>query len=204
MGTKTKCEYCKKNIDASASRCPFCQGEYTPEQVARRLKAANDGRNFGCAVLVAIVGGIYLWGSISPEKNTTQPTTVEPASGKTEAAPSTPAAIVAAEPTSSLTFAQQNAARSASQYISMSGFSRMGLIDQLSSSAGEGFDVADATAAVDSLDIDWKEQAARSAKQYLNMSGFSCKGLVEQLSSSAGEKFTVSQARYGATQAGAC
>lgn len=108
------------------------------------------------------------------------------------------------EEVQSLTRPQSNAVRSASQYLSMSGFSRKGLIDQLSSSYGDGYDKADATIAVDSLDVDWNEQAARSAAQYLEMSGFSCNGLIDQLSSSAGDKYTKDQATYGAQQAGAC
>ncbi len=86
----------------------------------------------------------------------------------------------------------------------MTGFSRNGLIHQLSSDAGEGYDVSDATIAVDSMNIDWNQQAVRSAKQYLNMMGFSCKGLIKQLSSSAGEKYTVDQATYGAKHADGC
>lgn len=105
---------------------------------------------------------------------------------------------------SGLTPGQANAMRSAEQYLSMTGFSRQGLIDQLSSNAGEGYSVSDATAAVDSLSVNWNENAARSAKQYLQMTGFSCKGLIQQLSSSAGDKYTVAQATYGARQAGAC
>lgn len=103
-----------------------------------------------------------------------------------------------------LTGPQINAVRSAKQYLSMTGFSRDGLIQQLSSDAGEGYSVSDATVAVDSLNVDWNENAARSARQYLEMSGFSCKGLIEQLSSSAGDKYTTEQATYGARQAGAC
>lgn len=99
---------------------------------------------------------------------------------------------------------QRNAVRSAEQYLNMTGFSREGLIQQLSSDAGEGYSRADATAAVDSLSVDWNENAARSARQYLDMSGFSCKGLIEQLSSSAGSNYTVDQATYGAREAGAC
>jgi len=99
---------------------------------------------------------------------------------------------------------QANAARSAQQYLNMTGFSRRGLIEQLSSDAGNGYNVADASAAVDSLKVDWNEQAVRSAKQYLEMTGFSCSGLIEQLSSDAGSKYTKAQARYGAEQAGAC
>lgn len=97
-----------------------------------------------------------------------------------------------------------NAVRSAKQYLSVQGFSRDGLIEQLSSDYGDGYNRADATAAVDSLNIDWNKQAARSAQQYLSIQGFSCKGLIEQLSSSAGDKYTVEQATYGAHQAGAC
>ncbi|ENU16247.1 Ltp family lipoprotein [Acinetobacter lwoffii] len=110
-----------------------------------------------------------------------------------------------AEPeTPSMTGPQKNAVRSAEQYLSFTGFSREGLIQQLSSSYGDGYEVADATVAVDSLNVDWNEQAVKSAKQYLDMSGFSCDGLIEQLSSSAGDKYTQSQATYGAQQAGAC
>lgn len=99
---------------------------------------------------------------------------------------------------------QKNAVRSAKQYISMTGFSRDGLIEQLSSEYGDGYDVTDATIAVDSLNVNWNEQAAKSAEEYLNMTGFSCNGLIEQLSSSAGSKYTTSEATYGAQQAGAC
>ena len=97
-----------------------------------------------------------------------------------------------------------NAIRSAKQYLSFSGFSREGLINQLSSDAGDGYEIGDATFAVDSLNNDWDNEAVRSAKQYLSFSGFSCEGLIEQLSSSAGDKYTLSQATFGAKQAGAC
>lgn len=104
----------------------------------------------------------------------------------------------------SLTGPQKNAVRSANQYLSVQGFSRDGLIQQLSSDYGDGYEVSDATVAVDSLNIDWSEQAVKSAKQYLSIQGFSCKGLIEQLASSYGDNYTVSQATYGAQQAGAC
>ena len=103
-----------------------------------------------------------------------------------------------------LTGPQKNAVRSAKSYLSFRGFSRVGLIDQLSSPYGNGYNVADATAAVDSLSVDWNAQAVRSANQYLEMTGFSCNGLIGQLSSDAGDKYTESQATYGAQQAGAC
>lgn len=116
------------------------------------------------------------------------------------------AALFAAAPTwaESLTGPQNNAVRSAKQYLSMQGFSRSGLIQQLSSDAGDGYKVADATAAVDSLNIDWDKEAVKSANQYLRMQGFSCKGLIKQLSSRAGDRYSASEATYGARQAGAC
>lgn len=116
------------------------------------------------------------------------------------------AVLFVAAPTwaESLTGPQKNAVRSAKQYLSMQGFSRSGLIQQLSSDYGSGYDRADATVAVDSLNVDWNKQAERSAKQYLRMQGFSCKGLVDQLSSSAGDGYTENQANYGARQTDAC
>ena len=109
------------------------------------------------------------------------------------------------EPSSQPLFGPKaNAIRSAKQYLSISGFSRDGLIQQLSSDAGDGYEIGDATFAVDSLNVDWNSQAVRSAKQYLSISGFSCDGLIEQLSSEAGDKYTLSQASFGAQQAGAC
>jgi hypothetical protein len=103
-----------------------------------------------------------------------------------------------------LTRPQMNAIRSAKQYLSVQGFSRDGLIQQLSSAYGDGYEVSDATVAVDILNIDWNKEAVESAKQYLSIQGFSCKGLIQQLSSSYGDKYTVSEATYGAHQAGAC
>ncbi len=103
-----------------------------------------------------------------------------------------------------LTGPQKNALRAAQSYLNISAFSRDGLIEQLSSSAGSGFNIADATIAVDSMNIDWNQEAVKSAKQYLQMMGFSCKGLIQQLSSRAGGKFTEQQAAFGAKQAGAC
>ncbi|MBC9226252.1 hypothetical protein GL325_07970 [Aeromicrobium sp. 636] len=103
-----------------------------------------------------------------------------------------------------LTKQQQNAVRSAKNYLEFAGFSREGLIRQLSSDAGDGYSDADATAAVDSLDVNWNAEAVESAKNYLDMTGFSCQGLIQQLSSSAGDRYTQKQAEYGAKKAGAC
>lgn len=104
--------------------------------------------------------------------------------------------------TSDFTVAQQNAIESAQSYLDMSGFSRAGLIGQLSSKAGEGFKKADAVFAVDHIKVDWNKEAVESAKDYLDMSSFSRSGLIQQLSSPAGEQFTVAQATYAANHVG--
>lgn len=120
--------------------------------------------------------------------------------------PTTPANTTTdpAAPGANLTPAQQNAVESAQDYLSISPFSKQALIDQLSSSFGDGYDLQDATIAVNSLTVNWKQQAARAAQQYLNLTSFSCNALIEQLSSSAGDKFTREQAEYGARQTGIC
>ena len=101
-----------------------------------------------------------------------------------------------------LTASQEQAIGAAESYLSFQAFSRKGLIHPLSSDAGEGFPVADATFAVDYLKVNWNEQAARSAKSYLAFQYFSRKGLIHQLESSAGEGFTHAQAVYGVNKAG--
>lgn len=103
---------------------------------------------------------------------------------------------------SEITLAMENALESAQSYLDYSAFSRLGLIDQLSSEYGEGFAVADATWAVDYLKVNWNEQAVKSAKSYLEYSAFSRQGLIDQLSSPYGEQFTVAQATYAVNQIG--
>jgi len=95
-----------------------------------------------------------------------------------------------------LTVSQENAIRKAESYLDYTAFSRSGLIEQLEY---EGFSTADATFAVDSLDVDWMEQAAKKAADYLDYSAFSRSGLISQLEY---EGFTHEQAVYGADSVG--
>lgn len=100
---------------------------------------------------------------------------------------------------------QQNALHSAEKYLEYTAFSKAGLIQQLSSSAGDKYPEQDAVWAVEHLNgVNWDDQAAKSAKKYLEYTSFSCQGLIQQLSSSAGDKYTQAQAEYGARQAGIC
>ncbi len=99
-----------------------------------------------------------------------------------------------------LTSGQENALEAAQGYLDFSGFSKAGLIQQLSSPAGDGYSKADATFAANNVGADWKAEAVESAQSYLDFSSFSREGLIEQLSSAAGEEFTPEQARYAADE----
>jgi hypothetical protein len=100
------------------------------------------------------------------------------------------------ESNSGETVSQENARKSAKNYLDTLAFSRTGLIKQLEF---EGFSTEDATYAVDALNPDWNEQAAKSAKNYLDTMAFSRAGLIEQL---IFEGFTQEQAEYGVSTTG--
>jgi len=147
--------------------------------------------------------------SPAPTVTETQLVTLPPVTAKPNdqatatAKPTTQApATKAPKPKPKITKSQEQAIGAAQDYLDYSAFSRKGLIEQLSSDAGEGFPKADAIFAVDHIKVNWNEQAAKSAKEYLAYSHFSRKGLIEQLESDAGEGFTHSQAVYGVKKAG--
>jgi colicin import membrane protein len=94
------------------------------------------------------------------------------------------------------TLSQQNALRSAQNYLDFQAFSRSGLIKQLEF---EEYSTEDATWAVDRVEVDWNEQAAKSAQNYLDFQAFSRQGLIDQL---IFEGFTAKQAEYGVSQTG--
>lgn len=126
------------------------------------------------------------------------------ASGKkaeTHSASPTGGTVTTAHISHSMTESQKNAIDAANSYLEMSAFSRQGLIEQLSSKAGDGYPMADAVFAVDHIKVDWKQQAVKSARQYLSQGSFSRQGLIDQLSSPSGEGFTLAQAQYGVSKA---
>jgi hypothetical protein len=100
------------------------------------------------------------------------------------------------------TSSQQQAIGAAQDYLSTEHFSKEGLIKQLSSTYGDGFSLADATFAVNHIDVNWFAQAVGAAKDYLSIEHFSRDGLIQQLSSSYGDDFTLAQATYAANKVG--
>jgi hypothetical protein len=91
------------------------------------------------------------------------------------------------------TLGQENARKSAKNYLDYTAFSRSGLIKQLEY---EGYSTEEATYGVDALNTDWNDQAVKSAKNYLDYTAFSRSGLIEQLEY---EGFTTEEATYGAS-----
>jgi hypothetical protein len=144
-------------------------------------------------IISAIAGGNNSSSNDSGSNDTANTPSVKSVS---HAAPAQPAPEPTATAAPEMTAGQENALRSAQGYIALSGFSRAGLIEQLSSKAGEGFSRADATFAADHVGADWNQEAVQSAQAYLKLAGMSRSGLYEQLTSSAGEGFTPAQAQY--------
>jgi hypothetical protein len=119
-------------------------------------------------------------------------------------APSPAASSGPADPGAAGTASQVQALSAAESYLGDGqGFSRQGLIDQLDSSSGNSFSVADATWAVDHSDANWDDQAVDCAKGYMgDGQGFSRQGLIQQMTSAYGSKFTEAQAEYAANAVG--
>lgn len=175
----------------------------------------------GVAIVVAsMFAGVYSGGSNS---SAAPDQTVATHSAKaaeadddssTSAASAAPAVPASEEPSETptpttppapvLTAAQSQSVLAARGYLDSGiGFSAQGLLDQLTSSYGNGFAAADAQFAEDTLAPDWNAQAVKAAKGYLSSGmGFSHASLVDQLSSAYGNKFTAEQAEYAATQVG--
>jgi hypothetical protein len=108
----------------------------------------------------------------------------------------------AAEEQPAMTTSQENAVQAAENYLDFAPFSKKGLIQQLSSPAGDDYPKADAVFAVNHIDVDWNEQAVKAAKNYLDLTPFSRDGLIQQLSSSAGDDYTKAQAVYAVNKVG--
>lgn len=101
------------------------------------------------------------------------------------------------EQAATITPEQKNALNKAKSYLSLTAFSRSGLIHQLEF---EGYSTQDATYAVDNCGANWNDLAIKKAKSYLSHSSFSKQSLVEQLEF---EGYTHKEAIYGVDRCGA-
>lgn len=103
-----------------------------------------------------------------------------------------------ADPTADYSMEEKNCYQAAMNYLDYMGFSKQGLIDQLSSEYGDNYPKETAEKVVNDIDeaglVDWVEQAERCAKNYLDTMSFSKEELIEQLSSEYGDQFTREQA----------
>lgn len=107
---------------------------------------------------------------------------------------------------SGMTLSQQNAVKTALNYVDLMAFSKEGLIEQISSEYADGFPREDAEFAVSYLEknklVDWNVEAAQCAQNYLDIMSFSRDGLYQQMTSESGDKFTKEQAEYALSQVG--
>lgn len=102
----------------------------------------------------------------------------------------------------SWTASQKEAVQAAEDYLSMTGLSKAGLIQQLSAETGDAFSKADAEFAANHVDADWNAEAVEAAEGYMEMGGFSRQSLIQQLTSATGDQFTKAQAEYAADKVG--
>lgn len=93
-------------------------------------------------------------------------------------------------------FEYSTATAIAKEYLDLTAFSYMGLIEQLEF---EGFPTDVATYGVDHCAANWYEQAVRKSEQYLELMAFSRINLIEQL---VFEGFTEAEAIYAADAVG--
>lgn len=122
--------------------------------------------------------------------------------GGLKAEPGTAVSVTAEAPKPVYSLEQQNALKEAQSYLDYSGFSRQGLIDQMSSEYGAGYPVEVATWAVDSVGADWFAEAVESAQSYLDYTSFSRQGLFDQLTSAYGGQFTPDEANHALAAVG--
>ncbi len=100
----------------------------------------------------------------------------------------------------------EGAIKDAKKYLALYGFSKKGLINQLSSEYGSGYSVEDSTKAVEYLEkalpIDWNEQAVKSAETYNSVMKFDRAKMIEMLTSEFGGQYTKEQAEYAVDKLG--
>jgi hypothetical protein len=123
----------------------FGAGETKTEPKAAPVAEKVEPAKGDTAAIEKVAGQVEAAVGGTAEQTDAKPKPKAPAQPKPEP-PAQPA-----EP--EMTPEQANALESAQSYVDMSGFSRNGLIQQLSSSAADGYSRADATFAADHVDV---------------------------------------------------
>lgn len=139
------------------------------------------------AIVIVAIGAIF----VSNLDQRESPANTVPSSSEASSIEVAPSPALPSE-----TIGEANAIRKAEVYLSLGGFSKKGLLEQLKF---EGYSAAEATYAVENVLVDWDEQAAMKAETYMSVQPFSKSGLIDQLRF---EGFTDSQAAYGASTVG--
>ncbi len=164
-----------------------------PVRISRKRKRSAIIK-ISVALALLVIAVIAVAASVGGNGNSTAPAQ-RPLPVLTEPAPAP-----SSQEQPQFTPEQQQVLDAAESYLTDGqGFSKAGLLDQLTSSYGEGFSRRLAAFALSHLRVNWNRQAVLSAEGYLRSGqGFSYNGLVDQLESPYGEHFTPAQARYGA------
>src|SRR5205809_5490895 len=106
-------------------------------------------------ITAAVIAGILATACTAATPSSTTPQTVTKTETSAPIAADTQVPASPVDTTPSYTVSQQNAIRSAQEYLSSQAFSYTGLISQLSSKYGEGFAKADAVFAVNHIQVNW-------------------------------------------------
>ena len=186
----TICKHCGAEIAKSAKKCPHCGGK-NKKPIYKRVWFI-----ILCIIVVfGIIGAIAGGGDEeSVDVNTNNDTEVETTVEATEEA----AEAEAPDPTADYSMEEKNCYQAALNYLDLMGFSKKGLIQQLSSEYGDNYPQETAEKVVNDLDeaglVDWEKQAERSAQNYLDTMSFSKDELINQLCSDAGDQYTREEA----------
>lgn len=185
-GKTNICSKCGTENSGNEQNCISCGG---------RLSLPIYKRWWFIAVMLIL--GLGFFGSLFSEEESKAPiqeSEIQEAAVKDEGKSIEEEVPVKTE--ASLTIGQKNALTQAKRYLSISAFSREGLVEQL---VFEGYSNEDAVYGADNSGADWSEQAAKKAKQYLELTSFSRQGLIDQL---LFEGFTSQEAEYGVKAVG--
>ncbi len=187
---------------------PQQYGAQPPRPPKKRHLTRNILLGIGGVIVLIVVIAVATSSGSSPSSNNTGAATGAGSGNQNAPVAASSAPSPSPSPTGPVyTVSQQQAIDAAKEYLTDEpGFSYLGLIGQLDSSAG-GFSQADATVGVNAVapasdTAFWNAQAVDSAKQYMqDEPGWSACSLVQQLDSGA-VQFTQAQAEYAAQAVG--